>query len=476
METVNKTKRTKIVATISDKNCDYEFIKQLYEEGINVVRINTAHVTTLSAKKVIENVRKVSNRLAVLIDTKGPEIRTTECDNTLNFNEGETVNFKGGENKSTKKCIYVTHKNFVNDMNVGAQILIDDGEIAFEVIEKNENTLVCRVKNDGEVKSRKSVNIPGSHISLPSLSSRDREFIKFAIDEDISFIAHSFVRNKHDVLEIQEILDQYKSEVKIIAKIENQQGVDNIDQILEHVYGIMIARGDLGIEIPAERIPAIQKKLNKKCIAKRIPVIVATQMLHSMIENPRPTRAEVNDVANAIYDGADAIMLSGETAYGEYPVESVKIMTKIAIEVENIKKDFKEFTLSDKEKTSVPLYLAKSAVKASSRLNAKAIIADTISGSTIRNLAAFRGKRPIYAMCYNDRMTRELALSYGVFVEFIQKRKSTDEFFHKSASMLINKREIEIDDLVIVIAGNFGPGIGASFVEISTADHLINRY
>ncbi len=469
-------KLTKIVATISDKRCDVEFIKSLFEAGINVIRLNTAHLTIEGATRIIENTKKVSNKIGILIDTKGPEIRTTKTDHDFEVKTGEKIIFKGNpEGITSKDCIYSTYAGIVNDIPIGKTILIDDGEIGFKVISKDTESLTCTALNDGLIKSRKGMNIPGVHINLPSISGKDVDFINFAIDIEATFIAHSFVRNKADVLALREILEARGSDVKIIAKIENQQGVDNIDEILDHVYGIMIARGDLGIEVPAERIPAIQKLLNKKCIKRRKPVIVATQMLHSMIENPRATRAEISDVANAIYDGTDAIMLSGETANGLYPVEAVQTMTKVAQEIEKYKREHEQF-VELPHNDRVTKFLAHSAVKASVELNVRAIIADSISGSTIRNLAAFRSSKPIYAMCYTEKVMRELALSYGVYVEHIEQRKSTEEFFNTSVSLLINKKFLEIDDIVVVLAGNFGPGVGATFIEISEADHLVKRY
>jgi len=468
-------KLTKIVATISDRRCEVDFLKELYEAGMNVVRINTAHQTPDQARMVIKNIRNVSDKIAILVDTKGPEIRTNDADEKLQFKQGDIVKFKGDKEASiSQDCIYVNFKGFAADVPKGASILIDDGEIEFKVTDKKDGFLITEVQNEGIVGGRKSVNVPGVHINLPSISKRDREFIEMSIEENIDFIAHSFVRNRDDAVAIQSILDTYNSDIKIIAKIENQQGVDNIDEILEHVYGIMVARGDLGIEIPAERIPIIQKRLGKKCIARRKPVIVATQMLHSMIENPRPTRAEVSDVANAIYDGTDAIMLSGETAYGAYPVEAVKFMTKVAREVENLKKDF--IDIAETTYGSIQEYLAKSSVKASLRLGAKGIIADSIQGSTVRNLAAFRGKKPIFAMCYNTRLMRELALSYGAYPHFMKQHQSTDKFLTESIGVLENDEDIQESDLMIVMAGNFGPSKGASFMEIGTAENLKKRF
>ena len=395
-------KLTKIVATISDKKCDVEFLRDLYFAGMNVVRLNTAHQTREGSLKVINNVRAVSGKLAILVDTKGPEIRTTKSDYELPIKYGDIVYVKGDPDKKTSpEMIYVSYSGFVNDVPVGSRILIDDGELELIVKEKDSEKLTCTAMNNGYIQGKKSVNIPSVHITLPSLSKKDKDFIEFAIEHELDFIAHSFVRNKEDVMAVQKILDKHNSSIKIIAKIENQDGVDNIDEILEHVYGIMIARGDLAIEIPKQRIPIVQKQLIKKCIEKRKPVITATQMLHTMIKNPRPTRAEVSDVANAIYDGSDAIMLSGETAYGNYPLESVQTMAQIAEEIEQNKCDFLEIPMMILN-NEISAYLSKAAVKASVRLNkVRAIVADSMSGRTIRALAAYRGKKPVYAICYN---------------------------------------------------------------------------
>jgi len=470
-------KLTKIVATISDRRCDVDFIRSLYDAGMNVARINTAHADFDATRQMIANIRSVSNSIAILIDTKGPEIRTTPGGEGIDVKEGDFVYFAGSNDKACGDGhIYVNRIGFENDVPFGKKILIDDGDIAFETVDRDENGLKCKVLNSGFVKPRKSVNVPGVPIKLPSLSDKDRKFIQLAIEEDITFIAHSFVRCKEDVICIQQILDEQKSKIKIIAKIENQQGVDNIDEILDHAYGIMIARGDLGIEIEAERIPAIQKELNRKAIDHLKPVIVATQMLHSMINNPRPTRAEVSDVANAIYDGADAVMLSGETASGQYPVEAVKTMSKIAIEVEAIKEKLKENTHPVHVKSEISEFLCKNAVHASVELDARCIIADSFSGTTIRNLAAYRGAKPIYAMCYNENVVRELALSYGVVAHSVRLNRSADDFIQSSVSFVLNKQFAEIDDKVVLLAGSFGKGNSATLIEVNYCCNLVKRY
>jgi pyruvate kinase len=465
-------KKTKIVATISDLRSDVDFIRQLYENGMNVVRLNTAHQSAPETVKVIKNVREVSEKIPLIIDTKGPEIRTTASDYKVAIKKGDRIRMAGDASKSTTpECIYVTYNNFVNELEPGIKILIDDGEIEFEVLEKLGDALVCMASNEGTVKGKKSINVPGVKFNLPSLNEKDIAYIHLAIEEDIDFIAHSFVRNKQDVLAIQEILDKHKSRVKIIAKIENQDGVDNLDEILPHVFGVMVARGDLAIEIPYEKIPGIQEMIIDKCIDTRKPVIVATQMLHSMIENPRPTRAEVSDIASAIYSKVDAIMLSGETAYGNYPVEAVNTMSRIALEVVKSRSDMhKTPMLVMSTKTSA--YLSKSAVEASIELDCKAIIADTSTGRTIRNIACYRGRNIIFAQCYDQRVVRELALSFGVYAELIPEG-TTHNFIVHALNILLKKNLLQKSDKVVVLGGNFEWTQSATFIEISTIGNML---
>lgn len=468
-------KLTKIVATISDKNCDENFIRNLFEAGMNVVRLNTAHQNFEQSLKVIELVRKVSDKIAILIDTKGPEIRTAASEVEIKLSTGDTLKVKGNHcGTSTADMLFVSYDGFVEDVAIGAKVMIDDGIIELGVIEKKDDYVICQARNAGVIKPRKSVNIPSAHIKLPSLSDKDRSFIEFAIEHDLDFIAHSFVRKKDDIIAVKEILDRHHSRIKIIAKIENQEGIDNIDEIIEHAYGVMVARGDLAVEVPQERIPVIQKKIIQKCIDARKPVITATQMMHSMIDNPRPTRAEISDVANAIFDGTDAVMLSGETAYGKYPVETVKTMAGIALEVERSKPLFIEMPAKILN-SEVSAYLGKAAVKAAARLNAAAIVADTGSGRTIRNISGFRGIKPIMALCYNKKVMREMALSYGVYAEFMEPRRNTDEFMIHGLTLLTEKTYFKPDDRIVVLAGSFGRYQGASFIEISTAGQLIDR-
>ena len=474
-------KRTKIIATISDQRCDVEFIRSLYEAGMNAARINSAHVTTESAAKVVENVRKVSDRIAIIIDTKGPEIRVTGMapgfETGIKVSRGDMIRIKGSETNepSNNEVVYVNDSSIYKDVPVGAAILIDDGELEMEVTEKKDDELICRVKNNGVIKPRKSVNIPNVPINLPSVTERDFEFINWAIDMDIDFIAHSFVRKKEDVLAVKKIIEERNSTIKIISKIENQEGVNNIDEILDETYGIMVARGDLGVEIPAERIPGTQRFLVNKCIESKIPVIIATQMLHTMISNPRPTRAEISDVANAIYQRVDAVMLSGETANGDYPVEAVETMARVAAEVEkdhsnpNIEMNLVRIN------NEITAQLCRSAVRATLNLPVKAIVIDTLSGRTGRYLAAFRNQKPVFAVCYRKSVMRHLAISYGIHAIYSEPSINHEGFLLSILYYLEEKKWLSKEDLIVVLGGSFGAAKGASFMEIGNVLNLEHK-
>ena len=468
-------KKTKIVATISDRRCDVPFLTALYHAGMDVVRINTAHQDIEGSLEVIRNVREVSDHLALMIDTKGPEVRITPVAEAITLTKGDLVTFRGDpEKESTREGVYVSYRGFVDEVPVHSHLLIDDGYLDLQVREKKGDALICEALNDGRIEGRKSVNVPKVNFNLPSLNEKDRRYVRFAIEQEVDFIAHSFVRDKKDVLAIQALLDERKSPIRIIAKIENQEGVDHIDEILDHVYGVMVARGDLAIEIPYERIPGIQKMLINKCIARRKPVIIATQMLHSMIKNPRPTRAEVSDIANAIYGKTDAIMLSGETAGGQYPLEAVQTMARVAAEVEKSRSDIHE-TQSVVLTNERSAFLTKTAVEAALKLNARAITADTSSGNSIRNMAGFRGRKPIFAHCYDWDVVRQLSLSFGVFAEYIGKTKDSRHFVHRALMSHLKSGTLREEDLVVVIAGNFGDRFGASFIEISPVKLLLTE-
>ncbi len=467
-------KQTKIVASISDQRCDVDFIKALFDAGMNVVRMNTAHASREGFEKLIANVRAVSNRIAILMDTKGPEVRTTPLvGDPIPFKIGDRVKVVGNpDGKTTCDCICVSYPRFVDDLKVGGEILIDDGDLGLKVVEKKADALYCVVQNEATLGNRKSVNVPGVRINLPSLTEKDRNNILYAIEKDIDFIAHSFVRNRQDVLDIRQILDAHNSSIKIIAKIENQEGVDNIDEILEVADGIMVARGDLGIEVPQERIPGIQRVLIRKCVQARKPVIVATQMLHTMIQNPRPTRAEVTDIANAIYYRTDALMLSGETAYGKYPVEAVRTMTKVAAQAEKDKLAENDIRIPLAENCNVTDFLAKQAVKATDKMNIRAIITDSYSGRTARSLAAFRGRYPVLAICYNEKTMRHLALSYGVEAIYMPELGNGQEYYFAALRKLLKDGTIREDQMVAYLSGGKS-GTHTSFLEINQVSDVL---
>ena len=457
-------KRTKIVATISDKRCEIGFLRELYEAGMNVVRLNTAHQTLDEAMKVVRNVRAVSDQIALLIDTKGPEVRTCDIVVPVRVEKGEIIFMTGDRTLVAEKLIHVSYEHFVRDVQIGDKILVDDGDVELIVRDKKENCLELEASNPGEIKDKKSINVPGVNMHLESLSDKDRKFIQFAMDNKLDFIAHSFVRNKQDVMEIQQILDEQHSNIKIIAKIENQEGVNHIDEILDHVYGVMVARGDLAIEIDAEKIPLIQRYIVNKCIESKKPVIIATQMLHTMIDHPRPTRAEVSDIANAVFSGTDAIMLSGETAYGDYPLEAVKVMSRVAEANESILPPDANRNLV-RINNEITAALARVAVRMTTMLPIKASVVDTNSGRTARYLSAFRGGLPVYARCYDEHVMRELALSFGVRPYFSVQPHSRDEFMRDIPQVLL-QNGYQPEDQILVIGGSFGHVRGASFLEV----------
>ena len=469
-------KQTKIVASISDRRCSVDFIRQLFDAGMNVVRMNTAHASAEGMWTIVNNVREVSHHIGILIDTKGPEIRTTGCESPIHYNTGDVVKIFGRPEMDTEHdIINLSYRNFAQDIHIGDDILFDDGALAMKVRDINGPAVIAQVQNEGNLGSHKSVNVPGIHIDLPALTEKDIQNINLAVDMDIDFIAHSFVRNASDVKAVQNILDERGSDIKIISKIENQEGVDNIDEIIEASYGIMIARGDLGIEVPIERIPGIQRSIIRKCVRAKKPVIVATQMLHTMIHNPRPTRAEVTDIANAIYYRTDALMLSGETATGDYPVEAVRTMAQIAEQAEKDKVRENDIVIPISPKCSVREFLSRSAIEATETMNVKGIITDSSTGQTARNLAAFRGPNPVLAICYNEKLQRWLNLSYGVIPVYQKEHISSQELFLAAVRMLRQKGYLELDDRLAYLSGSFGKGGGTTFLEINTAREVFDN-
>ncbi len=466
-------KQTKIVASISDRRCSQDFIRQLFDAGVNVVRMNTAHASEDGLREIIRNTRAVSRHIGLLIDTKGPEVRTTGCAAPIDYKTGDVVKIFGRPEMDTEHDIVnLSYVDFASDVQVGDHVLFDDGALDMVVLDINGPAVIAQVQNDGQLGSHKSVNVPGRHVDLPALTDKDRRNILLAIDEDIDFIAHSFVRSAADVQAVQDILDAHRSDIKIISKIENQEGVDNIDEIIEASYGIMIARGDLGIEIPIQRIPGIQRQIIRKCVQRRKPVIVATQMLHTMINNPRPTRAEVTDIANAIYYRTDALMLSGETASGKYPVEAVRTMAAIAEQAECDKLRENDIEVPLSPDCDIREFMAHSAIEATERLGVKGIIIDSVSGQTARDLAAFRGPNPVLAVCYNEKLQRLLNLSYGVIPVFQKEHISKQRLFQAAVRMLRQKGYLQPDDKIAYLSGNISDGGGTKFLEINTVSEV----
>ena len=468
-------KQTKIVASISDRRCDVDFIRQLFNAGVNVIRMNTAHASEEGIKNIIRNVREVSRHIGILIDTKGPEIRTTGCEGHIEYKAGDVVKLFGRpEIDSTHDIVNLSYENFAADVQEGDHVLFDDGALDMVIIGINGPAVIAQVTNDGVLGSHKSVNVPGRHIDLPALTSKDRKNIMLAIEQDIDFIAHSFVRSAADVRAVQAILDAYNSDIKIISKIENQEGVDNIDEIIDASYGIMIARGDLGIEVPIERIPGIQRQLIRKCQEKKKPVIVATQMLHTMINNPRPTRAEVTDIANAIYSSADALMLSGETASGKYPIEAVRTMAAIAEQAEQDRAN-NHIDIPLSANCDIREFMAHSAIEATEKLGVKGIITDSATGTTARSLAAFRGPHPVLAICYKDKLQRLLNLSYGVIPVYQKDHISSEQLFLAAVRMLRQKGYVELNDKIAYLSGNISVGGATKFLEINTVKEVFEQ-
>ena len=469
-------KQTKIVASISDRRCDTDFIRSLYNAGMNVVRMNTAHASEEGIKNIIRNVRAVSRHIGILIDTKGPEVRTTGCAAPITYKTGDVVKLFGRpEVETTHDIINLSYENFAADVQEGDHVLFDDGALDMVIIGINGPAVIAQVTNDGVLGSHKSVNVPGRHIALPALTAKDRKNIMLAIDQNIDFIAHSFVRSASDVRAVQAILDAYNSDIKIISKIENQEGVDNIDEIIDASYGIMVARGDLGIEVPLEQIPGIQWRIIRKCIEKKKPVIVATQMLHSMINNPRPTRAEVTDIANAIHSCTDALMLSGETASGKYPVEAVRTMAAIAEQAER-DRQMSKIEIPLPAACDIREFMAYSAIEATEKLGVKGIITDSATGTTARSLAAFRGPHPVLAICYQDKLQRLLNLSYGVLPVYQKGHIDPSRMLLAAVRMLRQKGLVDLSDKIAYLRGNIAIGGSTKLLEINTIKEVLEQH
>ena len=456
---LNNAKKTKIVCTLGPASQNEETLTSLINNGLNVCRFNFSHGSHEEHKERIDMVKKVRNELrkpvAILLDTKGPEIRTGNFEDPEVFlEEGSKFIITMADVVGTKDICTVSYKGLAEDVVEGNLILIDDGLVALRVENIIDEEIHCIVENSGIVKNHKGVNVPGVKINLPALTSKDIADIEFGISQGIDFIAASFVRKASDVLAIREVLENNNAtDIQIISKIENQEGIDNIDSILQVSDGIMVARGDLGVEIPTEEMPIVQKQMIKKCNELGKPVITATQMLDSMIRNPRPTRAEVTDVANAIYDGTDAIMLSGETAAGKYPVEAVKIMATIAKRTEETVDYNKNLRSKALTSTNVTDAISYATCTTAINLDAKAILTSTSSGDTARMVSKFRPSCPIVATTSNERVMRQLSLTWGVLPTLSTDGTTTDEVIANSMNAAKENNFVAENDLVVITAG-----------------------
>ncbi|MCG1684326.1 pyruvate kinase [Staphylococcus epidermidis] len=454
-------RKTKIVCTIGPASESEEMLEKLMNAGMNVARLNFSHGSHEEHKARIDTIRKVAKRLnktiGLLLDTKGPEIRTHNMkDGLIVLEKGKEVIVSMDEVEGTPEKFSVTYENLINDVNIGSYILLDDGLVELQVkeINKDKGEVKCDILNTGELKNKKGVNLPGVKVNLPGITDKDADDIRFGIKENVDFIAASFVRRPSDVLDIRQILEEEKAEITIFPKIENQEGIDNIEEILEVSDGLMVARGDMGVEIPPESVPMVQKDLIRKCNKLGKPVITATQMLDSMQRNPRATRAEASDVANAIYDGTDAVMLSGETAAGQYPEEAVKTMRNIAVSAEAAQ-DYKKL-LSDRTKlveTSLVNAIGVSVAHTALNLNVKAIVAATESGSTARTISKYRPHSDIIAVTPSEKTARQCAIVWGVNPVVKEGRKTTDALLNNAVATAVETGRVSNGDLITITAG-----------------------
>lgn len=452
-------RKTKIICTIGPACESEERLKELMLAGMNVARFNFSHGTHEEQKAKFERVLRVREELglpvATLLDTKGPEIRLRDFEGgKAELISGQTFTLTTEEMMGTAQRATISYKNLKNDISVGTTILIDDGLIEMQVEQIEGEEIVCRVINGGVVSNHKGVNVPGAVLSMPYISDADREDILFGIQMGFEFLAASFARTRDDILQIREILRDNGSDMKIIAKIENMQGITNLEEILDVSDGVMVARGDMGVEIPMEEVPVLQKKMIKMANAQGKHVITATQMLESMIKNPRPTRAEATDIANAIYDGTTAIMLSGESAAGLYPVEAVKTMARIAVSAENdIDYRRRMSVCGSTDKKDITTAIAYATCSTAMDLNAAAIITVTLSGFTAAAISRFKPACPIIGCAMSERVCAQLNLLWGVNPILIQMEDTTESLFADAVEEAKTRGFVKSGDVVVITAG-----------------------
>lgn len=453
-------RKTKIICTLGPAVDNEDMIRALIRTGMNAARFNFSHGSHeehLNRLNLLKSVRDSMGRpVAAILDTKGPEIRIRSFETkSISLEAGDSFTLTTREVQGNGSLVSVTYPELHKEVSVGQEILIDDGLVALKVEEINGQDIRCVVENGGALSANKSINIPGVHIHLPALTEKDVSDIRFGVENDFDFIAASFVRRAADVQAVREVLDRFGGqEVRIIAKIENQEGVDNIDEILEAADGIMVARGDLGVEIPAAKVPILQKQIIRKGLQAGKPVITATQMLDSMMRNPRPTRAEVSDVANAVFDGTSCVMLSGETAGGKYPLEALTAMVNIVEEAEQSIHYWRQF----EKRRVIPASNINDAITrtcclTAKDLEAKAILAATNSGRTARMICRFRPACPVAALTMHEKVRRQLAICWGVIPFLTGEVTSTDRIFSLSAEVALKERLVQNGDTVVITAG-----------------------
>ena len=452
-------RKTKIICTLGPSTDKDGVLRELVANGMNVARFNFSHGSHEEHKGRLDNLKAIRAELgkpvAALLDTKGPEIRLKEFKNGVEMLEaGQTFTLTTREVEGTKEICSITYKDLPQDVHEGGTIMLDDGLIKLRITNVTDTDITCEVLNSGKIKNKKGVNVPGVHLSMPYLSQRDRDDIIFGVQQGFDFIAASFVRTAQDVYDIRNLLNEYDSNIRIIAKIENREGVNNIDSILAAADAVMVARGDLGVEIDFTELPGIQKSVIDRSFSFGKPIVTATQMLDSMMVNPRPTRAEISDVANAIYDGTSAIMLSGETAAGAYPVEALKTMSAIAERTEN-EVHYRDNRLVDASngQISVSDATAHAACLTAKDVNASAIVTVSESGNTARLLSKYRPAQPIIACVMNEQVQRQLAISWGITPLMRPLAHSTDELIEMSTSLAKENGYLHDGELAVVTAG-----------------------
>ncbi|MBR5228178.1 MAG: pyruvate kinase [Clostridia bacterium] len=489
-------RKTKIIATIGPASQIPEVFEKMVDAGLNVARLNMSHGSYEEHKGKIDLIKRTNDKLgtniAIMLDTKGPEIRLGDfSEDTILLIEGNTFTLTTKEIIGNEQISYVTYKKIVKDVKKGTKILLNDGLVMLRVEKVKKDSVECIVENTGIIKSKKSVNIPGLKLSLDFMNDKDREDIKFGVDNDIDYIAASFVRRKEDIAELREYVDSIGGEnIKIIAKIENQEGVENIEEILEIADGLMVARGDMGVEVAIQELPIIQKSMIKKCIAEGKIVITATQMLESMVNNPRPTRAEVSDVANAIYDGTSCIMLSAESATGKYPVECIEMMGKIAEETERNIDYWNRFKKRNVEKLGAYVEGKQEKVKTKAQdifrkqinfsvcssamfTEAKAIICISDFGKTPAVLSGYRPNCPIYVVTSNIKTYMQLAMQWGIQAVFVEDENDFDNLLNSGIDILIREKAIKKGDIVILSGGTSKESEAGNYLSSQTMGAVI---